>query len=132
MSEQFQKGQLVAVRLNNESPWEVARFVSMFNGLHEVQQLGSSMKTYWKDCRLLEDVWDGTIFLEREMAMIDRLWETMAHLSSQIDWLCKVLENRARDEEGEGLCPRGATCDGKKSCAFCWRRASRIATREVD
>ena len=130
----FKTGQLVAVRINSDNPWEVAKFISMFHGLYEVWTLNRELqgwsKTYYKHCQPLEDVWDG-VFLEREMEMVDRACESMSFMTRRVDWLCRQLEKRARDDEGKGLCPRGATCDGKGSCSSCWRRASRIAVKEA-
>ena len=153
MSEQFKKGQLVAVRDYNGAKWNLRVYDHERGGRHYcriVDGLGTVGGIWWAQVCPAEIVWPN-IFLSCDREIIDRLrqeldkerqiakqnifaveleQELVQRLRSQIRWLCERLQ-AIGDRNGEQECPPSPYHDCRRgSCADCWEQASLEAVKE--
>lgn len=132
MSEEFKKGQLVAVRDDANGRWSIWIYDHASpEGLHLCRPPSMCGPHWWRECRPAEEVWPE-VFLGWERRAGEQAADAVAmeselvqRLRRQIGWLCQELGH------ADDLCPSVsaiASCD--KDCPRCWEEASLKAVKE--
>lgn len=137
MSEQFQNGQLVAVRDSEDESWCLVKYDHYDGRKHIVKRIAGAIliasEDRYRNCVPAEEIWPE-LFFDREsetMNYMRRMRRDLGVMRRQVRWLSEQLDqiNRGRDEMCD--CPdpelrfsmRPMDCD-PEGCAHCWEKAS--------
>lgn len=139
--EEFEGGQLVAVRDRNDDAWKLRVVVDRPRPEDDdpliacwAVEAGSPRARPWTQAKPAEDVWPE-LFLWRtseDMNRMRRLRQSLGVMRRQVERLCTVLAKRTHTilDCPPGIEP-GDACDcGGPDCAECWRKASLDAVME--
>ena len=133
MSEQFQKGQLVAVRDRDDEEWILRVYDCESAGFYWCYLPDRVYGGWWNQIRPAEEVWPE-LFIDKERRAVDQAihavemeQDLVQRLRRQIRWLCEQLGRRSN------CCPPKTHCIVQTPCPDCWEWASlKVAKGESD
>ena len=132
MSE-FQKGQLVAVKVYSDENWEPAIFERMEGKFYLCRSLlnkAAWLERPWVEAKPAEEVWTE-IYIARDRDRYLAFYKSNKDMFKQIQWLCDQMEKVVACY-GTKECPEYKIDNCAYGCHTCWYLASLKALEEPE
>ena len=134
MSEQFKKGQLVAVKVYSDENWEPAIFErkeGIFCICRSLLNRDARLERPWPKAKPAEDVWPE-IFIGRARKKASAIYQNTIEQHRQIEWLCEQLQAVVIHYGAKECPPEDLREECHGNCQWCWQHASLKALEEPE